>query len=497
MRGGGFGLVGVLPGPEGKPAMEASLGWAGDVRHAISDDGTRVIFSNEVGTPGGLYERDTVSSETVQVAGPGAEFQIASDDGLKVFFSGKVRGGDLDEFDAVTGKVTDLTPDEDNAQVQGVLGASEDGSYVYFVANGVFAPGAEPGNCEDTGVGVCNLYAMHYNGSSWMTKFIAQVTGGDLADWDVTYLAGLSARVSPDGRFLAFMSLASLTGYDNKDVNSGQPDAEVYIYNAESGRLTCASCNPTGARPVGEGDDNTDSASRWNEAGREVAAQIPGWTPFNDHFAGASYQSRYLSDEGRLFFETSEALVAQDTNGTQDVYEYEPEGVGSCSLKGGCVYLISGGTGSSASFFVDASASGEDVFFVTGNRLVSQDVDNVADMYDAHMCSAAAACFATPPVVPPACTSSDACKPGPTPQPTVFGAPPSATFSGLGNQPSSAGATAVKTGKSKKRKTSAKRRKRKRGHRAKHAALAGRSSSTGGAVVGRGERGGHGHDTHR
>ena len=47
------------------------------------------------------------------------------------------------------------------------------------------------------------------------------------------------------------MSERSLTGYDNRDANSGVPDEEVFLYDADTGRLVCASCNPTGARPVG------------------------------------------------------------------------------------------------------------------------------------------------------------------------------------------------------------------------------------------------------
>ncbi len=33
------------------------------------------------------------------------------------------------------------------------------------------------------------------------------------------------------------MSSASLTGYDNRDANSGQPDVEVYLYDSGTGRL--------------------------------------------------------------------------------------------------------------------------------------------------------------------------------------------------------------------------------------------------------------------
>ena len=58
----------------------------------------------------------------------------------------------------------------------------------------------------------------------------------------------------------------------------------------------------------------------------------------------ALFQSRYLSDEGRLYFNSPDNLVPAAKNGKEDVYEYEPSGVGSCqSASGGCVSLISGG----------------------------------------------------------------------------------------------------------------------------------------------------------
>ena len=64
-----------------------------------------------------------------------------------------------------------------------------------------------------------------------------------------------TARVSPNGQYLAFMSEQSLTGYDNEDLSSGHPgermDEEVYLYDAHAASLTCVSCDPTGARPRG------------------------------------------------------------------------------------------------------------------------------------------------------------------------------------------------------------------------------------------------------
>jgi hypothetical protein len=40
------------------------------------------------------------------------------------------------------------------------------------------------------------------------------------------------------------------------------------------------------------------------------------------------YQSRRLSDGGRVFFNSDDGLVPQDVNGMEDVYEWEREGVG-------------------------------------------------------------------------------------------------------------------------------------------------------------------------
>jgi hypothetical protein len=47
-----------------------------------------------------------------------------------------------------------------------------------------------------------------------------------------------------------------------------------------------------------------------------------------------------MSDDGSyVFFDTDDALVPQDTNGTQDVYEWEDGHV--YLISGGCVGLIS------------------------------------------------------------------------------------------------------------------------------------------------------------
>ena len=241
------------------------------------------------------------------------------------------------------------------------------------------------------------------------------------------------------------MSSRSLTGYDNNDAASGQPDEEVYLYDAAANRLVCAACNPSGARPTGVYEQGAqelmiDNRGVWEK--HWLAADLPGWRvpQTSSIFTPPVSQPRYLSDSGRLFFNSVDSLVPQDTNGVADVYEYEPPGVGSCKSEGltfseradGCVSLISSGTSGKGSAFMDAGENGDDVFFTTAASLVAEDVDTSYDVYDAHVCTAAVPCVQAP-VSPPPCTSGDSCKAAPMPQPEVFGLPASATFSGAGN----------------------------------------------------------------
>ena len=489
---------------------DAALGTneASDTWHAISDNGSRVFVAQgaTISSPGELFmvepalnrrlELDLRSPECPGCAGGRGAFQGASNDGSRVFFEDELRltadsgagflEPDLYECHIVeedgepTCALTDLTPRNagENARVQGrVLGMSEDGSWVYFVADGVLenenaegrkepVPGAVRGTCQDnlsSPSALCNLYVRH----DGVTRLVAVISGRDDPDWGVgsgtISPEELVARVSPTGKWLTFMSARELTGYDNRDVVSGQPDEEVYLYDGEAAKLVCASCEPTAARPRGEtvsapvtGDPNmplVDQNVSWTLSNLEqtpLAASLPGWT--KDTLTRASYQPRFLSDNGRLFFNSYDALVPQDNNGNWDVYEYEPPGVGSClrssatfsERSGGCVGLISSGTFDGESAFMDASANGGraaegdeegggDVFFITAAPLALQDTDDDVDVYDARECTTESPCLPPAAEAPPPCATADECRAAPTPQPEVFGAPASATFSGPGN----------------------------------------------------------------
>jgi hypothetical protein len=139
-----------------------------------------------------------------------------------------------------------------------------------------------------------------------------------------------------------------------------------------------------------------------------------------------------------LFFDSYEGLVPQDTNGAEDVYQFEPPGVGECTASsatfvvasGGCVGLVSSGTSPEESWFFDASQSGGDVFFLTAAQLSHSDTDTALDIYDAHECQSGEDCSPAPPAPVPAC-EGDACQsPVAAPEDPT---PGSLTYSGPGN----------------------------------------------------------------
>ena len=462
---GNLSQVSILP--NGAPATGlVQLGYNNTEAAAISSDGTRILWT--VSDPlseahqGPLYLRDTERGETLRLdaaqglsepsESPEARFQIASSDGSRVFFTDRLKltpnstaestakEPDLYECEIVVEngkpacKLSDLTaaarPGE-HANIKGsVLGENSEGTILYLIAQDVLAEN-ENGNHEIAKPGQNNLYELHYEGSKWNYTFIATLSGEDRPEWEVNRNADtayLTARVSPDGRYLAFMSEAPITGYDNTDQSSGQPDEEVFLYDSETAQLRCVSCNPTGARPIGVLDTLNsgeglgllvDRRRVWSsEAAGEhehwLAGNIPGWTAQN--IESAIMQSRYLSNEGRLFFNSPDELVPAATNHKEDVYEYEPSGLGSCeSSTGACVSLVSSGTSSHESAFLEATPDGSEVFFITAAQLLPQDTDTAFDIYDARVCTALSPCLTPPTPGEGPCGSEASCRPAPAP----------------------------------------------------------------------------------
>jgi hypothetical protein len=401
--GGRLSLVNVLP--DGSSEAGATFGASQleireknenpDFSHVISADGSRVFWTDL--RTGDLYMREDPtesSARTVQIS-EGGRFWTATADGSKVFFT----KGNLYQYEVESGRTTDLTP---GVEIAGVVGASENGEYIYYA---------------DTGG---NLKLWH-DGSSTSIATLSGYDGESAGPYSSEYakrgdwqpgLGSRTAEVTPDGRGVVFMSDQSLKAVGYPDGYPNDELFEVYVYEAEGNQLFCASCNPSGEPPQSNAETTAGQ--------HPTAAFLP--ISYSD-----TYTPRWISEGGgRVFFDSAEPLVPQDTNGKQDVYEWERDGVGSCQETDGCIYLLSGGTGGSASWLLDASATGNDVFIISRTELVPGDPYDSFDVYDARV-------EGVQPLAPPAC-SGTGCQ-GVPPAPPIFATPASVTFNGVGNFP--------------------------------------------------------------
>jgi hypothetical protein len=306
---------------------------------AVSEDGGRVYLNEGPN----LYLREGAQLKQVDTAaGGGGSFQVASSNGALAYFT---KTAHLWRYEAPAGTATDLTP---GGGVQGVLGASADGSFIYYLTTD-------------------GLHLLHAGGDTVIALAPEPLSEETAEPSDYPPATG-TARVSPDGSRLLFLSKASLTGYDNTDQKTGLPDSELFLYSAAgAGQLRCLSCRPNGTAPIG---DST------------IPGAIANGT---QEGATAAYKPRALSSDGsRVFFDSKDAVFGPDTNKDRDVYEWQAQGVGGCAKAAGCVALLSSGHGEDGAQFIDASAEGTDAFFLTDESLVGTDPGSV-DLYDARI----------------------------------------------------------------------------------------------------------------
>lgn len=475
-HGGRLEAVSKLPASKGGDVVEGLLGSGGSVRNAISADGSRLFWApghayNAAGPNlPALYLHDANLEESVRLdvvqegasggGGPRPAFQGASSDGTVVFFTdsrhltkgASPEGRDLYRCEIPLGEslggcatLTDLSAplkgSGESAMVQEQAPAfSEDGSRIYFVAEGVLT--IESNSAGETATAAePNLYLWEEGAG---VRFVATLSGDDSPDWgkfnEVGMAALTAAAASPSGRYLAFMSVRSLTGYENGEANTGEPAEEAFRYDAVTGELVCVSCNPTGGSPQAEilhsegRGPKVDPAGLWQE--RWAAATLPEPRAASGNLVTETfYRPRAALDNGRVFFNAYDPLVPADSNGGWDVYQYESNGVGDCTATTsgaavarsgeGCVGLISSGKGDEEAAFLDASASGDDVFFLSTAKLSVLDEDSVYDIYDARVNGVAAQ--------PPTETEcqGEACQSAASP--SEDSSPASASFQGAGN----------------------------------------------------------------
>jgi hypothetical protein len=419
-------LVGVLPDGTAAPcgAEAGDGGQAGieyyshDRNGAVSPDGSNVVFHtyapSEPVKPGcpyelhGLYLREengTPQAKTVEL--PGLLYLGRTADGLNVFSTGgpgaNAEGEPIYEYHVPTGQVTTIG-------YGALVASSDDGSVVYYETH---TQGIEPFYGSES-----QLKVYDHGVTKTVPGAGAEYAGGSYVQNRPTVIGTEGTQfavTTPDGSKILFLDRADLSGYDTFGPScfEGRPGncAEAYIYDLSSGSFTCVSCNPSGAPPLA-------NAALYYSTADVTLFSTP--TP------------QLLSEDGsRAFFQTAEALVPQDTNGTNDVYEWE----------NGHIYLISSGqggelgaagkqgagvAGTTGSQLAGASSNGDDVFFTTADRLVPQDEESSRAIYDARVGGG----FPYTPVGH-GCDSGQ-CQGPQTPAP-VFAPPPSSTFVGVGN----------------------------------------------------------------
>lgn len=360
-------LVSLLPNGESWP-LGVSIGEEGSFvarPHVVSADGSRIFFNAipDSGGSGGLFMREngttTVAISKSQKTGApedpvATRLPTANADGSVVYFLSESDLTDASEtkgkpslyrYDVESEELTDLTvagSNPEGAYVTAVLGISEDGSYVYFAALGALAPGASEVPPDPNAV--ANIYVWH----AGEIRYIGQTSpkneefNGPVAE----------PYASPNGLYFGIGTRSPLNGEDvpspacpGGEGGGAELCADVYLYDYAADQLTCVSC----AGPAA-GNSSLGGA-------------------LNEDRPGAS--ARRVLDDGTLFFNTPNPLVARDGNGQVDAYRWRQ----------GTRSLLSTGAGAGPSTFGDATPDGSSVFIRTSQPLVSQDVDANYDLY--------------------------------------------------------------------------------------------------------------------
>lgn len=336
-----------------------------------------------------------------------AEFVGADEAGTKVFFT---TAQSLVETDADTAKdmymaqigcpptkpgcaaaereVTSLVQvshGTEVAEVQGVVAVAPDGGRVYYVAHGVLSEEGPTGEAvqEKPMKGADNLYV--YDSLDGSTHFIADLCSGSAQSGQAPDPRCPSGAVASEsrlwhqraeaqvagsaGRFLLFATYAQVEGGENGDKDATR---DVYRYDAATGGLLRVS--------LGEGgyDANGNSSS--------FDASIPLVVENGQLVSNHELNYRAMSEDGsRIVFETAEPLSPAASNGLTNAYEWHDGQVslvsnGSDPEPVGETPDATHGTGE-----VVMTPSGNDIFFITAQGLLSDDSDGARDVYDARL----------------------------------------------------------------------------------------------------------------
>lgn len=449
-----LGSYGASLGDAGPPSEGLfSFGFSGSSTHAISSDGSKVFFQTPPAGVAGLpeephlYMRDLATSTTPldePTAAGSASYEGASSDGSLVFFTsdeglgGAPKQKELYEFNTTPTQLGQAPPMTakaigGDAGILGVTAISNDGSHVYFVAEGTLA-----GNTNSAGrlavSGSPNLYV--YDTATGQTTFVTTLARPDVvecrpscATGEASGLVGSKdvyrpAYTTPDGSVLVFTSSENLTG------EAHTPEA-IDLFGANAGEHSIAVSDTEGFRTnetiaIGSGANEEEwpiesiqseeitingyQFTHEHQAGEPVVAENAEVYRYDDatgkltclsctpagtlstqsaslgEAAGGSYappgRAAQMSEDGsRIFFDSPDALVPgagepniDDPLEQHNLYEWEE----------GQLYLIADASEKGASF-LGTTASGDDVFFSSRNALVPGAIVGLEHIYDARV----------------------------------------------------------------------------------------------------------------
>ncbi|MGC1167007.1 MAG: hypothetical protein WA862_12960, partial [Solirubrobacterales bacterium] len=387
---GSLRLVDRLPGTNAIPPKGAVVGAGGssvgagngNIRHAVSQDGSHIVFSSPASTkstpaePTQVYVRidgthtvDASASQCTRTApepacsAPAlASYEDAATDGSRVLFitTQQLINGDEDavadlySYDLADGTLTRLSAGLGGATH--VMASSTDAEIVYFTA------GSDH-----------NLYVSDHG-------TVERLAEGNFAS---SQCPG-QVTATPSGGVFAFVTNFPLTPAGGVAGPSG-----LYRYESGSGTLTL------------------------------VAARGPGGVPTITGAGGCAPMSSLSDDGSYLAFSTPEPLVEADQNKISDVYLWHD----------GELSLISSGTGEGTvggANIIGISPSGRDLDFTSFDQLAPTDGDISQDVYDARIGGGFEQARQSPPCEGDACRGSGSGSPGSP-------AAGTAGFSGAGN----------------------------------------------------------------
>jgi Tol biopolymer transport system component len=366
--------------------------------HANSRDGAHVIFETDeqlvaadTDSTTDIYDRAGGTTSLVSIGptgGNGATFLVGfggiSDDGTRVFFETdeKLVAGDTDarvdiyERSGGTTTLVSTGPAGGNGALDSIFRAtSQSGARVFFQTQESLVAGD-----TDTRVDV-------YERSGGTTTQVSTGPAGGNGAFDATYDGS-----SGDGTRVFFDTKEVLTADDT--------DAQFDLYQRSGGTTTRLSTGPTGgngpfdASYAGSSLDgarvfietreplvatDTDTSQDIYERSGGSTAQV-STGPAGGNGAADAFLAGASLDGARVFFETSESLVATDTDvctggGCSDVYE---------RFAGATTHISfgpTGGNGAIAALFSGVSDDGSRVFFDTRESLMASDTDTVRDIY--------------------------------------------------------------------------------------------------------------------